>query len=83
MGYQVNRGIEAEFYVFVEDSPSRAEFGDVMFDAWIEFKRGRWLGDLNHVADWARDCYLKFSSGAISGRVTGLETVSSDRFAGR
>lgn len=45
---------------FAVDPLSREVFGDVMFDAWVEFKRSEWLSYLNHVPDWERDRYLKF-----------------------
>jgi glutamine synthetase len=45
---------------FEQDPLSRQVFGDVMFDAWVEFKRAEWLSYLNHVSDWERDRYLKF-----------------------
>ena len=45
---------------FAHDPLSRQVFGDVMFDAWVEFKRAEWLSYLNHVSDWERSRYLKF-----------------------
>ncbi len=45
---------------FENDPLSRAVFGDLMFQTWIEFKREEWLSYQNHVSDWERDRYLKF-----------------------
>ena len=45
---------------FEKDPLSRAVFGDLMFQTWIEFKREEWLSYQNHVSDWERDRYLKF-----------------------
>ncbi len=45
---------------FEKDPLSKQVFGDVMFDTWVEYKRGEWLSYLNHVSDWERDRYLKF-----------------------
>jgi glutamine synthetase len=45
---------------FEKDPLSRAVFGDVMFEAWVEYKRAEWLSYQNHVSDWERDRYLKF-----------------------
>ena len=54
------RTLDEAVEAFAEDPLGRAVFGDVMFDAWIEFKRAEWLSYLNHVSDWERDRYLKF-----------------------
>ncbi len=45
---------------FERDPLSRAVFGDLMFQTWIDFKREEWLSYQNHVSDWERDRYLKF-----------------------
>ena len=52
----LNEAIDA----FEQDPLSRKVFGDVMFDAWVQFKHEEWLSYLNHVSDWERDRYLKF-----------------------
>jgi glutamine synthetase len=54
------RTLDEAVTAFAEDSLSRAVFGNVMFDAWVEKKRAEWLSYLNHVSDWERDRYLKF-----------------------
>ena len=54
------RTLDEAVEAFAEDPLSREVFGDVMFDAWVEFKRSEWLSYLNHVSDWERDRYLKF-----------------------
>lgn len=54
------RTLDEAVSAFAEDSLSRAVFGNVMFDAWVENKRAEWLSYLNHVSDWERDRYLKF-----------------------
>lgn len=54
------RTLDEAVDAFASDPLSRQVFGDVMFDAWIEFKRAEWLSYLNHVSDWERDRYLKF-----------------------
>ena len=54
------RTLDEAVSAFAEDPLSREVFGDVMFEAWIEFKRAEWLSYLNHVSDWERDRYLKF-----------------------
>jgi len=54
------RTLDEAVTAFAEDPLSREVFGDVMFDAWVEFKRAEWLSYLNHVSDWERDRYLKF-----------------------
>ena len=45
---------------FAADPLSRKFMGDVMFEAWLEFKRAEWLSYLNHASDWEHDRYLKF-----------------------
>ncbi len=54
------RSLSEAVDAFEQDPLSRAVFGDLMFDTWIEFKRDEWLSYLNHVSDWERDRYLKF-----------------------
>ena len=54
------RTLQEAVDAFEQDPLSRAVFGDVMFEAWVEFKRAEWLSYLNHVSDWERDRYLKF-----------------------
>ena len=54
------RTLDEAVNAFAEDPLSREVFGDVMFEAWIDFKRAEWLSYLNHVSDWERDRYLKF-----------------------
>ncbi|MDH3856479.1 MAG: type III glutamate--ammonia ligase [Gammaproteobacteria bacterium] len=54
------RTLDEAVEAFAADPLSRQVFGDVMFDAWLEFKRAEWLSYLNHVSDWERDRYLKF-----------------------
>ena len=54
------RTLDEAVEAFAADPLSREVFGDVMFDAWVEFKRAEWLSYLNHVSDWERDRYLKF-----------------------
>lgn len=53
------RTLEEALDEFKNDALSRAVFGDLMFDAWLDFKRGEWLTYLNHVSDWERARYLK------------------------
>ena len=45
---------------FEADPLGRAVFGAQMYDAWLAYKRGEWLGYLNHVSDWERERYLQF-----------------------
>ena len=54
------RTLDEAVEAFAADPLSREVMGDVMFDAWVEFKRAEWLSYLNHVSDWERDRYLKF-----------------------
>ena len=54
------RTLDEAVTAFAEDPLSREVFCDVMFNAWVEFKRAEWLSYLNHVSDWERDRYLKF-----------------------
>jgi glutamine synthetase len=54
------RTLDEAVRAFAQDPLSREVFGDVMFDAWVEFKQAEWLSYLNHVSDWERDRYLKF-----------------------
>ncbi len=54
------RTLDEAITAFADDPLSRDVFGDVMFDAWIAYKRTEWRDYLNHVSDWERDRYLKF-----------------------
>ena len=54
------RTLDEAVTALAEDPLSRVVFGDVMFDAWVEFKRAEWLSYLNHVSDWERDRHPKF-----------------------
>lgn len=53
------RTLEEAIDEFERDPLSRDVFGNLMYDAWREFKRGEWLSYLNHVSDWERSQYLK------------------------
>jgi len=53
------RTLEEAIDEFERDPLSRDVFGDLMYDAWREYKRGEWLSYLNHVSDWERSQYLK------------------------
>ena len=44
---------------FAADPLSREVFGDLMFDAFVEFKTQEWTQYHNHVSDWELARYLK------------------------
>ncbi len=44
---------------FAEDQLNRGVFGDVIFDAWVVFKRDECLRYQNHASNCKRDRYLK------------------------
>jgi glutamine synthetase len=44
---------------FAHDPLSREVFGDLMFEAFVEFKTREWTEYHNHVSDWERARYLK------------------------
>ena len=45
---------------FEADPLSREVFGEAMFSAFLDYKRGEWEEFHNHVSDWERSRYLKF-----------------------
>jgi glutamine synthetase len=44
---------------FAADPLSREVFGDLMFDAFVDFKTREWAAYHNHVSDWEIARYLK------------------------
>ncbi len=54
------RNLEEAIDAFEVDPLSRAVFGDLMFQSFVDFKRQEWREYHNHVSDWERQRYLKF-----------------------
>jgi glutamine synthetase len=44
---------------FEQDGLSRKVFGDLMYKAWLDYKRDEWLSYNYHVSDWEKARYLK------------------------
>lgn len=45
---------------FAADPLARQVFGDLMFNAFVQFKREEWESYHNHVSDWETQRYLRF-----------------------
>ncbi|MBI3778084.1 MAG: type III glutamate--ammonia ligase [Gammaproteobacteria bacterium] len=54
------RNLDEAIDAFEADPLSRAVFGDLMFQSFVDFKRQEWREYHNHVSDWERQRYLKF-----------------------
>ena len=45
---------------FEQDPLTKAVFGELMAETFVDFKRKEWDSYMNHVSDWEREQYLKF-----------------------
>ena len=45
---------------FEQDPLTKAVFGDLMAQTFVDLKRNEWESYMNHVSDWEREQYLKF-----------------------